>query len=104
MSAPHYSIFLQTVCVVDSGGPKEVQVKSYSSGGTNMPTWEGTLAHLANTVEPSVCGGDAVLMLNYFNQLFYRPDALPDTQPTASKHRRQSTANRINIHQCKLKK
>jgi len=32
------------VWVVDSGGPKEAQVQSYSPGGAHMPTWEGTLA------------------------------------------------------------
>jgi len=31
------------VWVVDSGGPKEAQVQSYSPCGANMPTWEGTL-------------------------------------------------------------
>jgi len=32
------------VWVVDSGGPKEAWVQSYSPGGANVPTWEGTLA------------------------------------------------------------
>jgi len=32
------------VCVVDSSGQKEAQVQSYSPGGANVPTWEGTLA------------------------------------------------------------
>jgi len=32
------------ICVVDLGGPKEAQVQSYSPGGANVPTWEGTLA------------------------------------------------------------
>ena len=31
------------VWVVDSGGPKEAQVQSYSPGGANEPSWEGTL-------------------------------------------------------------
>jgi len=26
--------------------------------------------HLANTIEPSVCGGDAVLLSNYSDHLF----------------------------------
>jgi len=26
--------------------------------------------HLANTVEPSMCGGDAVFLSNYFDHLF----------------------------------
>ena len=33
------------VWVVDSGGPKEAQVQSYSPGGANVPTWDGTLAN-----------------------------------------------------------
>jgi len=28
---------------VDSGGPKEAQVQSYSPGGANVDTWVGTL-------------------------------------------------------------
>jgi len=31
------------VWVVDSGGPKKAQVKLYSPGGTNVPSWEDTL-------------------------------------------------------------
>jgi len=54
---------------VDSGGPKEAQVQSYSPGGANVPSWEGTWRNLANTIEPSVCGGDAALMSNYFDHL-----------------------------------
>jgi len=27
------------VLVVDSGGPKEAQVQSYSSGGASVPSW-----------------------------------------------------------------
>jgi len=30
--------------VVDSGGPKEAWIQSYSPGGANVPSWEGTLA------------------------------------------------------------
>ena len=41
---------------------EEAQVQSYSRGGANVPTQEGTLAqYLASTVKPSVCGCDAVL-------------------------------------------
>jgi len=32
------------VWTVDSGGPKEPLVQSYSPGGANVPTWEGTWA------------------------------------------------------------
>ena len=32
------------VWIVDSGGPKEAQVQSYSPAATYVPTWEGTLA------------------------------------------------------------
>jgi len=46
--------------VVDSGGPKEAQVQSYSPGGVNVPRLEAHWCHLANrpTIEPYVCGGD----------------------------------------------
>jgi len=37
-------IDLLAVFVVDSDGPKEVQVQRYSPGGANVPSWEGTLA------------------------------------------------------------
>ena len=51
------------VWVVDSGGLKEPQVQKYLPGGANVPTWQGILAPPgeANTIEPSVCGSDAVL-------------------------------------------
>jgi len=42
---------------VDSGGLKEAQFQLYSAGGAMWAHWR----HLANTIEPSVCGGDAVL-------------------------------------------
>jgi len=32
------------VWVVDSGGRKEAEVQSYSPGGANKPSWEGSLA------------------------------------------------------------
>jgi len=59
---------------VDSGGPKEARVQSYSLDGSSMqnfnrirqvaPMCRHGRAHwryLANTIEPSVCGGDVVL-------------------------------------------
>jgi len=57
-------------CVVDSGGPKEVQVQSYSPGGANVLTWEGTLAP-PDEYDWTVrrrrrCG----LVSNYFDHLF----------------------------------
>jgi len=38
------STYRFAVWVVDSGGPKEAQVQSYSSGGVNVPSREGALA------------------------------------------------------------
>jgi len=46
---------------VDSGGPKEAQVQSCLPGGTNVLSLEARWRHLANTIVPSVCGGDAAL-------------------------------------------
>ena len=48
------------------GGPKEAQAQPYSPGGASVPTWEGTLAPLGESIEPSVCGGSAVLCQNSF--------------------------------------
>ena len=48
----------RSICrFVDSGGPKEAQVQSSSMGLHGWTHW----CHLANTIEPSVCGGDAAL-------------------------------------------
>jgi len=59
------------VWIVDSGGPKEAQVQSYSPGGANVPTWEGTLAPPGGydwTVRlRQQCG----LMSNYFDHFLY---------------------------------
>jgi len=30
------------IWVVDSSGPKDAQVQSYSPGGANVPSWEDT--------------------------------------------------------------
>jgi len=49
------------VLVVDSGGLKEAQVQSYLPGCTNLPSHMAHWRHLANTIEPSVCGSNAVL-------------------------------------------
>jgi len=54
-------ICLIAIWAVDSGVPKEAKVQSYSPGGTNVPSLWTHWRHLANTIEPSVCGGDAVL-------------------------------------------
>jgi len=43
------------VRVVDLGASKEAQVQSYSPGCVNVTHWR----NLANTIQPSVCGGDA---------------------------------------------
>jgi len=39
---------------------KEAQVQSYLPDDANVPTSEGNWCHLASTIEPSICGGDAV--------------------------------------------
>jgi len=50
---------------VDSGGPQEAQAQPYSPGNAHMcpmcPDGRARWRHLANTIEPSICGGDAVL-------------------------------------------
>jgi len=45
---------------VDSGGPKEVCI-----------SWGASCRHLANAIEPSVCGGDAAFLSNYFDHLLH---------------------------------
>jgi len=47
------------VWVVDSGGSKEAYIR-----------WGLHWRHLGNTIEPSMCGGDAAFLSNYFDQLF----------------------------------
>jgi len=32
-------------------------------------TWDAHWRHLANTIEPSVCGGDVAFLSNYFDYL-----------------------------------
>jgi len=58
------------IWVVDSGGPKEAQVHSYSPGGDNKLKWKNTLAPPSEydwTVRLRWrCG----LMSNYFDHLF----------------------------------
>ena len=49
------------IWVVNSDGPKKAQVQSYSPGGANVPHGRAYWCHLANMIEPSICGSDAVL-------------------------------------------
>jgi len=35
--------------------------------------WDAHSRHLANTIKPSICGGDATFLSKYFDQLFYYP-------------------------------
>jgi len=46
---------------VDSGVLKEAQVQSYSPGDANVASFLGTLAPPGKSIDPFVCGGDAVL-------------------------------------------
>ena len=43
---------------MDSSGPKDAQVQSYSPGGASVLLWDDTLP-LPGEYETSVCGGDA---------------------------------------------
>jgi len=54
------------VWIVDSGGPKEAQVQSYSPGGANVPTWKGTLT-LPGDFDCTV--SSAAAMLSYVKLL-----------------------------------
>jgi len=51
------------VWVMDSDGPRKHKLNRIRQVAPMCPTWEDTLApaHLANTTELSVCGGDAAL-------------------------------------------
>ena len=44
---------------MDFGGPKEARVR-----------WGAHWCNLANTTEPTMCGGDAAFLSNYFDQFF----------------------------------
>ena len=57
------------IWVVYSGAPKEAQVQSYSPGGANVPSWEGTLAP-AGEYDWTVCPRRRCgLMSNYLDDL-----------------------------------
>jgi len=56
------------VWVVDSGGPKEAQVQSYSPRGAN--TWEGTLAPPGEYYWTVRLRGRCGILSNYFDHLF----------------------------------
>jgi len=47
--------------VVDSGGPKEAQVQSYSPGIASVPDTMVRWRNLVNTVESSACCGSVAL-------------------------------------------
>jgi len=78
------------VWVVDSGGSKKAQAQSYSPGGDNVPIW----CHLANMIEPSICGDDAVLS-NYFDHLFYLSQSVLQLLQTVN---RMITRSNVTCH------
>jgi len=63
------------VWVVDSSGLKDAQVKSYSSGGANVPPWKDTLPpHGECAIEPSVYGVDSLCQITLITcYLWARP-------------------------------
>ena len=63
----------RSVCrlVVDSAGPKEAQVQSYSPGGASVPSHEGTLAPPGEYDWTVRLLGRCGLMSNYFDRLFF---------------------------------
>ena len=73
MSAKQFAI-----CIVKSCRPKVAQVQYYSPGGFNVHG-RAHWYHLANTIEPSICDGDAVLyhcgffLLSFFLSFFTSP-------------------------------
>jgi len=62
---------------------KTRKVKSYQSGftGARDREWQW---HLLGYIQ--VCTSSQTTMPTSHHSVFYRPDALPATQPTASKH------------------
>jgi len=44
---------------VDSGGSKESYIK-----------WDARWLHLANTIDPSICGADPIFLSNYFDHCY----------------------------------
>jgi len=57
----------------------------YAEGGTPTPYKGEHWRHLANTTEPSVCGGDAVLS-NYFDHLLLLLDSIVRTTHVDAVH------------------
>jgi len=51
----------RSICCLGCGlhWAEDAQGQSCSPGGANVSSWEDTCHHLANTIEPSVCNGDA---------------------------------------------
>jgi len=65
----------RSICclVVDSGGPKEAQVQSYSPGGANVPSQERTLAPARGYDWIIHLQWGCSLMSNYFYHLLWPP-------------------------------
>ena len=40
-------------------------------GPRKRVTWDAHWRHLANTIDPLMCGGDAVFLSNYFDHLLF---------------------------------
>jgi len=72
---------------MDSGGPKEAFIR-----------WGALWRYLANTIEPSICAGDAAFLSNYFDHLL--PQSVELTTKTASV--RTSAVTISNSKECYL--
>jgi len=60
------------ICVLDLSGPKEAQVQSYSPGGANVSSWEGTLAPPGEYDWTIPLRRRCGLISNYFDHLLFK--------------------------------
>jgi len=80
---------------VDLSGPKEAQLHSYSPVGANVHKFSRIRRHLANTIEPSICCGDAALCQNTFSTCLSEP-------PTYNRKKQGSGCSKLEINLSKV--
>jgi len=80
--------------------------EGYQKGKTNLDFTEARDSewqwHQLEHMQVCTYSSRQITMPTPHHSVFYRPDALPAAQPTASKHWRQSTIEQYNIKAAKL--
>ena len=85
MTSSHTHMHTHMHTPVNGSLTETTQVNQYQKGNTNLDFTEETVSVSWAICKPAPCSRQTT-MPEPHHSVFYRPDALPAAQPTASKH------------------